>query len=47
MALLDGCEYGLVSKDHLTSANLSCVHVKLTDAALKAIEDRLKINVSI
>ena len=32
-------EYGLQSRDSVTSSNLSCVHVKLTDAALKVIED--------
>ena len=39
MALREAGEYGLQSRDSVTSSNLSCVHVKLTDAALKVIED--------
>jgi len=39
MALKEGCQYGLLSNDSTIRANLSCAHVKLTDAAAKVIED--------
>lgn len=47
MALWQAGEYGLQSRDNVTSSNLSCIHVKLTDAALKVIEDLQNGNVGL
>lgn len=47
MALEEACEYGLLSRDTVTASNISCVHVKLTDSALKVIEDLKNGNVSV
>ena len=44
-ALVAGGEYGLSSNDS-TSANKTVLHVKLTDSALKAIEEYQKFKVS-
>lgn len=45
MALKEDSSYGLFSRDSLTAANISCIHVKLTDSALRFIEDSVKSNV--
>lgn len=45
-ALVDGRQYGLLDEIS-TSACSSVVHVKLTDSALKAVEEFEKIKVSI
>lgn len=39
MALKEGSQYGLLSRDSITASNISCIQMKLTDAALKTIED--------
>ena len=45
MALKEGSQYGLLSRDFITGSNISCIQVKLTDAALKVIEDNTAGNV--
>ena len=44
-ALVAGREYGLSSNES-TSANKTVLHIKLTDSALKAIEEYQKFKVS-
>ena len=44
-ALVEGCQYGLSSYES-TSADKTTLHVKLTEHALKAIEEFQKIKVS-
>ncbi|XP_067934468.1 RNA polymerase II elongation factor ELL2-like [Watersipora subatra] len=39
MALKEGSQYGLLARDTVTAPKISCIQVKLTDAALKLIED--------
>ena len=43
--LEEGCQYGL-SSNFSSFSNKSVVHVKLTDTALKAIEDLTKRKVN-
>ena len=47
MALKEDSRYGLFSRDSLTAANITCIHVKLTDSALRFIEDSVKSNVCV
>lgn len=45
-ALVEGCRYGLSSSEGTNCSDRTLIFVKLTDSALKAVEDFVKFKVS-